>query len=122
MFAGKHKLSNLTEIIDRNNIQIDGFTEDVMPLESLYEKYDAFRWHVLEVDGHNIAEFIDAINEAKAIYEKPTVIIAHTIPGKGVSFMERDFFWHGRAPNKEEAKRALEEIRTLGQRIKKEHE
>ncbi|MDI6734468.1 MAG: transketolase [Patescibacteria group bacterium] len=122
MFAGKHKLSNLTEIIDRNNIQIDGFTEDVMPLEPLREKYEAFRWHVLEVDGHNIEEFVDAVNEARAIYEKPTAIIAHTIPGKGVSFMEQDFNWHGRSPNKEEAKRALDEIRTLGQRIKKEHE
>ncbi|MDI6821179.1 MAG: transketolase [Patescibacteria group bacterium] len=122
MFAGKHRLSNLTEIIDRNNIQIDGYTEDVMPLESLREKYEAFRWHVLEVDGHNIAEFVDAVNEAKAIYEKPTVIITHTVPGKGVSFMERDFRWHGKPPNKEEAKRALDEIRTLGQRIKKEHE
>jgi len=122
MFAGKEKLNNLTAVIDRNNIQIDGFTEQVMPLESLRKKYEAFNWHVLEVDGHNIEDFVDAINEAKAIYEKPTVIIAHTIPGKGVDFMEKDFNWHGKPPTKEEAKVALAELRTLGQRIKSEHE
>ena len=90
MFAGKNKLNNLTLVVDRNNIQIDGYTEQVMPLEPFKEKYEAFRWHVLEVDGHNVEDFVDAVSEAKAIYEKPTVIIAHTIPGKGVSFMERD--------------------------------
>lgn len=122
MFAGKHKFLNLILIVDRNNIQIDGFTEQVMPLEPLREKYEAFNWHVLEIDGHNIEDFVDAVNEAKAIYEKPTVIIAHTIPGKGVSFMEQDYKWHGKPPNKEEAKEALHELRTLGRRIKSEHE
>ncbi|OGY62878.1 MAG: transketolase [Candidatus Harrisonbacteria bacterium RIFCSPHIGHO2_01_FULL_44_13] len=122
MFAGKRRLSNLTVIMDRNNIQIDGFTEDIMPLEPLKDKYEAFGWHVLEVDGHNMEEFVDAINEAHAIFEKPTVIIAHTIPGKGVSFMERDYLWHGKPPNKEEAKIALEELRTLGKRIESEHQ
>lgn len=122
MFAGKNKLSNLTVIIDRNNIQIDGFTEDVMPLEPLKDKYESFNWHVLEVDGHNIEHIVDAVNEAKAIYEKPTVIIAHTIPGKGVDFMEWDYHWHGIPPNKEEAKKALHELRTLGGKIKSEHE
>lgn len=122
MFAGKEKLNNLTAVIDRNNIQIDGFTEQVMPLEPLRKKYEAFNWHVLEVDGHNIEDFVDAINEAKAIYEKPTVIIAHTIPGKGVDFMEKDFNWHGKPPTREEANKALAELRTLGQRIKSEHE
>ena len=122
MFAGKRRLHNLTVVIDRNNIQIDGYTENIMPLESLRAKYEAFRWHVLEVDGHNIEEFVDAVNEAKAVYEKPTVIIAHTIPGKGVSFMERDYKWHGKPPNKEEASRALKELRTLGGRITSEHE
>jgi len=122
MFAGKEKLNNLTAVIDRNNIQIDGFTEQVMPLESLRKKYEAFNWHVLEVDGHNIEDFVDAINEAKAICENRTVIIAHTIPGKGVDFMEKDFNWHGKPPTKEEAKVALAELRTLGQRIKSEHE
>lgn len=122
MFAGKNKLSNLTVVLDRNNIQIDGFTEDVMPLESLREKYESFNWHVLDIDGHNIEAIIDAVNEAKAIFEKPTVIIAHTIPGKGVSFMEKDFVWHGIPPNKEQAKKALHELRTLGGKIKSEHE
>lgn len=122
MFAGKNRLSSITVIIDRNNIQISGFTEDVMPIEPLKEKYESFRWHVLEVDGHNIAEFAAAISEAKAIYEKPTAIIAHTIPGRGVSFMEQDYTWHGRSPNREQAEEALKELRILGQRIKSEHE
>ncbi|PIP30064.1 transketolase [Candidatus Jorgensenbacteria bacterium CG10_big_fil_rev_8_21_14_0_10_54_38] len=122
MCAGKYRLSNLTLIVDRNNIQISGYTEDVMPLEPLREKYEAFRWHVLEIDGHNMTEFVDAVAEAKAIYEKPTVIIAHTIPGKGVSFMEQKYEWHGRAPNRDEAKKALSELRTLGRRIQSEHE
>ncbi|MEK7626774.1 MAG: transketolase [Patescibacteria group bacterium] len=122
MFAGKNKMNNLTAVVDRNNIQIDGFTENVMPLESLKAKYEAFNWNVLEIDGHNMRDLVDAISEAEAIYEKPTVIIAHTIPGKGVSFMERDYKWHGKPPNKEEAKKALHELRTLGRRIKSEHE
>ena len=122
MFAGKYKLHNLTAIIDRNNIQIDGNTEDIMPLEKIKEKYEAFNWHVLEVDGHNYQQIIDACFEAKAIYEKPTLIIAHTIPGKGVDFMEGDFHWHGMPPNKEQAKLALEQLRTLGGQILSEHE
>ncbi|MEK7568443.1 MAG: transketolase [Patescibacteria group bacterium] len=122
MFAGKNRLRNLTLIIDRNNIQIDGFTENVMPIEPLKDKYEAFNWHVLEVDGHNMESFIDAINEAMAIYEKPTVIIAHTIPGKGVDFMEWDYNWHGKPPKTDEAKKALHQLRTLGGKIKSEHE
>jgi transketolase len=132
MFAGKNKLHNLTGIIDRNNIQIDGYTEDVMPLENLRAKYEAFGWHVLEIDGHNMQMIIDACNEAKAIYEKPTMIIAHTIAGKGVDFMEERFEWHGIPPGaqdvagapskKEQGKVALHELRTLGGRIKGEHE
>jgi len=122
MFAGKNKLNNLTAFIDRNNIQIDGFTEDVMPLEPLKDKYESFGWHVLEIDGHNIEQIVDACNEARAIFEKPTVIIAHTIPGKGVSFMEQDYLWHGIPPDKEQAKKALNELRTLGGKIKSEHE
>jgi transketolase len=122
MFAGKNKMNNLTAVVDRNNIQIDGFTENVMPLESLKAKYEAFNWNVLEIDGHNMQDLVDAVSEAEAIYEKPTVIIAHTIPGKGVSFMERDYKWHGKPPNKEEAKKAIHELRTLGRRIKSEHE
>lgn len=122
MFAGKNRLSNLTLIIDRNNIQIDGFTEDVMPIEPLKDKYEAFNWHVLEIDGHNIEAIVDAANEATAIFEKPTAIIVHTIPGKGVDFMERDYNWHGKPPSKEEAKRALAELRTLSGKITSEHE
>ena len=122
MFIGKNKLHNLTAVIDRNNIQIDGMTENIMPLESLRAKYEAFNWHVLEVDGHNIEQFIDAIEEAKAIYEKPTVIIAHTIPGKGVKEIEFDYKWHGATPKPEEAKKFLSEIRTLNGKIESEHQ
>jgi len=121
MFAAKEKLSNLTLIIDRNNIQIDGNTENIMPLESLRAKYEAFNWEVLEVDGHNIRGFIDSIREARAIHQKPTVIIAHTIPGKGVSFMENDYNWHGKAPNKEQTEKALKEIEELGKKLKSKH-
>nr|MBI5455517.1 transketolase [Candidatus Levybacteria bacterium] len=122
MFAGKHKLNNLTQVIDRNNIQIDGFTENVMPLEPLKEKYLAFGWEVLEVDGNNIKAFVDTIKQARAVFEKPVCIIAHTIPGLGVSFMEKDFTWHGKPPNKEEADKALKELRTLQGRIMSEHQ
>jgi transketolase len=95
MFAGANKLNNLTAVIDRNNIQINGMTEEIMPLEPLSAKYEAFGWHVLEIDGHNMEEIVDAVEQAKAIYEQPTVIIAHTIPGKGVDFIEFDYHWHG---------------------------
>ena len=122
MLAGKLKLNNLILVIDRNNIQIDGFTEDIMPLEPFRAKYEAFNWEVLEADAHNIRTFVDKIREGHAVMEKPTVIIAHTIPGKGVDFMEKDFTWHGKPPNSEEAKKALEELRTLGGRIKSEHQ
>lgn len=122
MFAGKNKLNNITAIMDRNNIQIDGYTEEIMPLEDLSNKYSAFGWHVLECDGHNPQAIISACMEAKAIYEKPTIIIAHTIAGKGVDFMEGDYKWHGNPPNKEQAKLALDQLRTLGGRIKSEHE
>ena len=122
MFVGKNKLNNLTGVIDRNNIQINGMTEDIMPLEPLKEKYEAFNWHVIDVDGNNIKEFINAIDEAKAIYEKPTVIIAHTIPGKGIKEIEFDYTWHGRSPKPEEGKKFLDELRTLGEKIESEHQ
>lgn len=122
MLAGKERLRNLTAIVDRNNIQIDGFTENIMPLEPLADKWRAFNWHVIEIDGHNIGQFIDAVGEAKAVYEKPTVILAHTIPGKGVSFMENRFEWHGKPPNPEEAKQAMLELRTLQGQIRSEHQ
>jgi len=121
MFAGKEKLHNLTVVIDRNNIQIDGYTEDIMPLEPMREKYEAFGWHVIDVNGNNIRDFIMSIGEAQTIYEKPTVIIAHTIPGKGVSFMEADYHWHGTPPNKEQAVKALKELRTFQGELENEY-
>lgn len=120
MLAGKEKLRNVIAIIDRNNIQIDGYTEDVMPLENLADKWKSFGWDVHEIDGHNIEMIIDAVNESKAVFEKPSVIIARTIPGKGVREFERKFEWHGKPPNKEEADMALSELRTLGGKIKSE--
>lgn len=117
MFAGKYKLSQLTVFVDRNNIQIDGTTEDVMPLEDLAGKWRAFGWHVQEIDGHNIQSVIDAADMAKATTARPSVIIAHTIPGKGVDFMEYDYKWHGMPPNKDQAKAALEKLRTLDGKI-----
>jgi transketolase len=122
MFVGNNKLSNLTAIIDRNNIQINGMTEDIMPLEPLRGKYEAFGWHVIDIDGHNMEEIVDAVEKAKAIYEKPTLIIAHTIPGKGIKEIEFDYLWHGKPPKPEEAKKFLAELRTLGGKIESEHE
>ncbi len=121
MFAGKNKLRNLIAIVDRNNIQIDGTTEDIMPLEPLADKWRTFNWHVEEINGHNFEEIADAIARAKSISEKPTVLIVHTIPGKGVKEFERDYHWHGKPPSVDEAKMALDELRTLGGRIKSEH-
>jgi len=122
MLAGKLNLRELTVFIDRNNIQIDGFTEDVMPLEPLADRFRSYNWSVIEVDGHNIREVVDAANRAKAIAENPTVIICHTIPGKGVDFMENRYEWHGKPPNADEARVALMELRTLGGQITSEHE
>ncbi len=110
MFAGKYKLSQLIGFIDRNNIQIDGTTEDVMPLDNLRDKWESFGWHVIEIDGHNIRSIIDAVNMAKAISNRPCVIIAYTIPGKGVDFMEYDCKWHGVAPNEEQADDAVRQL------------
>jgi len=111
MFAAKNKLHKLIQVIDRNYIQIDGSTEEVMPLDPLKEKYESFNWNVIEIDGNNIKDFIQAIEKAKLSKDKPTVIIAKTIPGKGVSFMENDCRWHGKAPNKEETQKALNELK-----------
>jgi len=122
MLAGKNKLRNLIAVVDRNNIQIDGFTEDIMPLEPLVDKWRVFGWHVIEVSGHDMRVLNEAVEEAQDIFEKPTVIIAHTIPGKGVHEFERDYKWHGKPPSKEEAKMALHELRTLGGKIKGEHQ
>ena len=132
MLVAKYRLHNLIGIIDRNNIQIDGTTEQVMPLEDLRAKWEAFGWHVLEIDGHSVEAFLDACAMARAVVEKPVVIIAHTIPGKGVDFMECDFHGHGTPvgltdvagapPKNEQAKEALRQLRTLGGKIRSEHE
>jgi transketolase len=120
MLISKYKLNNLITIVDRNNIQIDGPTETVMPLEDLRAKWEGFGFHVLEIDGNDIEAVMDACSMARAIVERPVVILAHTIPGKGVDFMEYDFHWHGSPPNAEQAKQALKELRTLQGRIKSE--
>jgi len=111
MLAGNRKLDNLIAIIDRNNIQISGNVEDVMPLEPLDEKFEAFGWHVIEIDGHNFEQINDAVNEAKAITEKPVIIIAYTIPGKGVKEFEKKYEWHGKPPTKEEGEMAIKELK-----------
>jgi transketolase len=131
LLGGKEKLHNLIAIVDRNNIQIDGDTENVMPLGDLGAKYAQFGWHVQEIDGHNFREIDAAINQAKAVYDKPSVIIARTIPGKGVVEFERDYRWHGnppgagptdKIPKDKQGEVALAELRTLGGKIKSEHE
>ena len=122
MLAGKLKLDNLTALIDRNNIQIDGMTEDIMPLESLRAKYEAFNWHVLEINGHDMQEIVNAYETAHAIFEKPVLIIAHTIPGKGVDFMEFSYPWHSKTFKPEEVTESLNQLRTLGGKIKSEHQ
>lgn len=122
MLAGKERLHHIIGIIDRNNIQIDGPTEQVMPLEDLRGKWEAFGWHVIDINGNDVEAVIDACAMARAITEKPVMIIAHTIPGKGVDFMEYDYHWHGMAPKHEEAVKALKQLRTLDGRIRSEHE
>jgi transketolase len=131
MLASKEELHNLIVIVDRNNIQIDGFTEDVMPLNDLKEKFEAFNFHTQEIDGHNFREIDEAIGQAKSVFGKPSVIIANTIPGKGVDFMEWEPEWHGAPPGKgpdnkikkeDQGKEALEELRTLQGKITCEHE
>ena len=131
MLAGKERLGNLVVIVDRNNIQIDGYTEDVMPLEPLAHKFESFGFHVEEIDGHNFEEIIESVGRAQAVFDGPSVIIARTIPGKGVSFMERDFKWHGNPPGTEIAgeppkgdqeRIALKELRSLGGQITGDHE
>lgn len=118
MLAGKERLGNLIAIIDRNNIQIDGFTEDIMPLEPLSDKWQAFNWHVIEVNGHDFADIHRAVGEAKAEFDKPSVLIANTIPGKGVPDFERKYEWHGKPPNREEGAMALKVLAELGKKIK----
>lgn len=132
MFAGSRRISNLVLTVDRNNIQIDGPTETIMPLEPLADKFRAFNWHVIEVNGNNVRQLRDAYAEARAIVEKPVCLLAHTIPGKGVAYMEHDYRWHGippglqdvsgAPPKEEQAAVALAELRTLSGKITSEHE
>lgn len=117
MFAAKNKLNNLIQVIDRNYIQIDGTTENIMPLDPLKEKYESFNWNAIEIDGNDIKSFIEAIEKAKLETNRPTIIIAKTVPGKGVSFMENDYRWHGKPPNKEEAERALAELKIIEDKL-----
>lgn len=121
MTAGKFGLDNLMNVVDRNFIQIDGSTEDVMPLEPLAEKYRSFNWEVFECDGNDMEQFIQTVERAKQVEGRPTVIIAHTVPGKGVSFMEGDYTWHGKPPNKQQADEALRELQTERERIVTAH-
>ncbi len=121
MLAGKKQLGNLICIVDRNNIQIDGFTENIMPLEPLDKKFEAFNFHVEDINGNNISEIYSAIQKCKAVFNKPSVIIARTIPGRGIKEFERDFHWHGKAPNNEEAEMAIKELRNLGGKIESDH-
>lgn len=110
MFAAKYKLSNLCAIVDYNDVQLDGFVHEIIPIEPFREKWTAFNWVVLEIDGHDVRQIMKAFDRAKEIVDSPTVIIAHTIKGKGVSFMENNSVWHGKAPNKEEYLKAMEEL------------
>jgi len=110
MAASHYKCDNLCAMLDYNGFQIDGRTKDIMNLEPLVSKWQAFGWHAIEIDGHNIKEILSAFDEAKTIKGRPTIIIARTIKGKGVSFMENVVDFHGRAPTKEEAERALKEL------------
>lgn len=122
MLAGKYRLGNIIAIIDRNNIQIDGMTDKVMPLDDLKKKWESFGWHVMEIDGNNIEAVIDACEMADAITDQPVMLIAYTVPGKGVDFMEYDFHWHGIPPDREQANKALHDLRTLGGKVRGEHE
>jgi len=118
MLAPKYKLNNLIQIIDRNYIQIDGNTEDVMPLDPLLAKYESFGWHVIQINGNDMNDIIDSVNEAKKVTGKPVFILANTTPGKGVSFMENDYTWHGKPPDEKQAEQALEELEEIKEKIK----
>ncbi|MDP3794176.1 MAG: transketolase, partial [Candidatus Uhrbacteria bacterium] len=121
LFAGKNKLDHLVCVVDRNHIQIDGDTEQIMPLEPLREKYEAFNWHVIECNGNDIRDVALAFDTAKTIHEKPICIIAHTIPGRGVSYMENNYLWHSQPFKPGQAEQAIEELQTIEQKLKAEH-
>ena len=119
MFAAQHKLDNLTLIMDRNDIQIDGFTHDIMNLEPLVDKYKAFGWNVIEIDGHSVGEIKKALSRATSLQGKPTMIIARTVPGKGVGEFENKSEWHGKPPSKEQGDQALAELQAVREKIEK---
>jgi transketolase len=121
MFAAHHRLDNLVAIVDRNHIQINGTTERVMKLEPLRDKWEAFGWHVIEIDGHNMQAIVDAVYQAYAIQEQPVCILAHTIPGKGIAEIENLYEWHGKPPTTEQEQRFLKELRSLQGRIEAGH-
>ena len=110
MSANKFKLNNLIAILDYNNLQLDGKCSEIMPLEPLADKWKSFGWDIKEIDGHNMCEILTAFYDLKKIQKKPTIIIAHTVKGKGVSYMENQLNWHGKAPNKEQFRQALKEL------------
>ncbi len=111
MFASKYRLARLTAILDYNDVQLDGPVHEIMPLEPLMDKWRAFNFAVLEIDGHNMHQVLEALDVAQHIHDRPTLILAHTVKGKGVSFMENKSTWHGRAPNEEEYRQALAELK-----------
>jgi len=113
MFASKYKCSNLTAIIDYNDVQLDGFVHDIMPLEPMVDKWRSFNWHTFEIDGHDIHAILEAFQAVREVHDRPSVIIAHTIKGKGVSFMENKSTWHGMAPTKEQLAQAVDEIKRM---------
>ncbi|MHB0878406.1 MAG: transketolase [Anaerolineae bacterium] len=110
LIAAKYRLSNLTAIVDQNDVQLDGPVHEILPMEPMVDKWRAFNWAVIEIDGHNVRQILEALDEAAHIHDRPTVIIAHTTKGKGCSFMEGQSKWHGRAPNDTELACALEEL------------
>jgi transketolase len=122
LFAGKYRLDNLVCIVDRNNIQIDGRTEDIMPLEPLADKYRAFNWHVLECNGNDVAAVVDALEATKSLFDKPICLLTHNVPGKGVSYMENNFLWHSQPFKPGEAEAAVNELKAVGKKLDAEYE
>ena len=112
--AAKYHLANLTAILDYNDVQLDGFVHDIMPLEPLADKWRAFNWHVIEINGHSIRQVREALDLAEEVHSRPTIVIAHTTKGKGVSYMENSSKWHGAVPNEEQMALALLELGAEG--------
>jgi len=111
MLAAKYRLANLTAILDYNDVQLDGAVHEIMPLDPLAAKWKAFGWAVLEINGHDLRQVLEALDLANEIHHQPTLILAHTTKGKGVSYMENNSFWHGNVPNPTELACALADVR-----------